>query len=209
MTTTEHTTSESNVAAHEIDRLRATFDSMAEGTQEDWNRIAVASLEFYPGLADRVMTHLRLLGGDFGGFQVDRLTHSLQTATRAYRADRDDEYVACALLHDIGDTLGSFNHADIAAAVVKPFVSESYHWMVDKHAIFQGYYFFHYIGLDRDMRDQFADHQNYELTDEFTADFDQPSFDPAYPTMALEEFEPLLRSFFASPKNTIYQRNDT
>ncbi len=209
MTSTEHITSESSVAAPEIDRPRATFDSMAEGTQEDWNRIAVAALEFYPGLADRVMTHLRLLGGDFGGFQVDRLTHSLQTATRAYRADRDDEYVACALLHDIGDTLGSFNHADIAAAVVKPFVSENYHWMVDKHAIFQGYYFFHYIGLDRDMRDQFANHPNYELTDEFTADFDQPSFDPAYPTIALEEFEPLLRSFFARPKNTIYQRNDT
>jgi len=208
MTTTEHTTSESSVAAHEIDRPRATFDSMAEGTQEDWNRIAVASLEFYPGLADRVMTHLRLLGGDFGGFQVDRLTHSLQTATRAYRADRDDEYVACALLHDIGDTLGSFNHADIAAAVVKPFVSENYHWMVDKHAIFQGYYFFHYLGLDRDMRDQFAGHPNYDLTDEFTADFDQPSFEPAYPTMALDEFEPLLRSFFASPKHSIYQRND-
>jgi len=208
MTTTEHTTSESSVAAHEIDRPRATFDSMAEGTQEDWNRIAVASLEFYPGLADRVMTHLRLLGGDFGGFQVDRLTHSLQTATRAYRADRDDEYVACALLHDIGDTLGSFNHADIAAAVVKPFVNENYHWMVDKHAIFQGYYFFHYLGLDRDMRDQFAGHPNYDLTDEFTADFDQPSFEPAYPTMALDEFEPLLRSFFASPKHSIYQRND-
>ena len=103
-----------------------------------------------------MITHLRLLDGDFGGFKVDRLTHSLQTATRAYRAGRDDEYVACALLHDIGDTLGSYNHADIAAAIVKPFVDETYHWMVEQHAIFQGYYFFHYLGLDRDMRDQFA-----------------------------------------------------
>jgi predicted HD phosphohydrolase len=187
-----------------ITRPRATFSAMAEGTQEDWNRIVTATLEFYPGLADRVIAHLRLLGGDFGGFQVDRLTHSLQTATRAYRADRDDEYVACALLHDIGDTLGSFNHADIAAAIVKPFVSEEYHWMVDKHAIFQGYYFFHYLGLDRNLRDQFAGHPCYDLTDEFTAEFDQPAFDPNYPTMALEEFEPLLQSFFANPKRSLY-----
>lgn len=189
-------------------RPRATFGAMVDGTQEDWNRIAAAHLEFYPGLVDRVLTHLRLLDGDFGGFQVDRLTHSLQTATRAYRANRDDEYVACALLHDIGDTLGSYNHADIAAAVVKPFVDDAYHWMVDKHAIFQGYYFFHYLGLDRDMRDQFADHPYYDLTEEFTADFDQPAFDPGYPTMALDEFEPLLRSFFASPKRSIYKRYD-
>ncbi len=75
---------------------RATFHAMSEGTQEDWNRIVASQLEFYPGLADRVTDHLRLLDGDFGGFAVDRLTHSLQTATRAYRDNRDDEYVACA-----------------------------------------------------------------------------------------------------------------
>ena len=193
-------------AAETATHPRATFSAMAEGTQEDWNRIVTAMLEFYPGLADRVMTHLRLLDGDFGGFQVDRLTHSLQTATRAYRANRDDDYVACALLHDIGDTLGSYNHADIAAAIVKPFVNDDYHWMVEKHAIFQGYYFFHYVGLDRDMRDQFAGHPYYDLTNEFTAEFDQPAFDPDYPTMTLDEFEPLLRSFFASPKRSIYKR---
>ncbi len=138
---------------------RATFTAMTEGTQEDWSRIALSQLEFYPGLPDRVMTHLRLLDGDYGGFVVDRLTHSLQTATRAYRADRDDEYVVCALIHDIGDTLATFNHPDVGAAILKPFVSEGYHWMVEKHGIFQGYYFFHYLGLDRNMRDQFAGHR--------------------------------------------------
>ena len=199
-------TSPVEAVTERLEQPRATFSAMADGTQEDWGRIATAALEFYPGLADRVTTHLRLLDGDFGGFQVDRLTHSLQTATRAYRANRDDEYVACALLHDIGDTLGSYNHADIAAAVVKPFVSEAYHWMVDKHAIFQGYYFFHYLGLDRNMRDQFQGHPYYDLTDEFTAEFDQPAFDPNYPTMELDEFAPLLQTFFASPKQSIYKR---
>ena len=196
-----------DAVTEQLERPRATFSAMAEGTQEDWNGIAHAALEFYPGLADRVTTHLRLLDGDFGGFKVDRLTHSLQTATRAYRADRDDEYVACALLHDIGDTVGSYNHADVAAAIVKPFVSEAHHWMVANHGIFQGYYFFHYLGLDRDMRDQFQGHPYYDLTDEFTAEFDQPAFDPDYPTMSLDEFAPLLESFFASPKTSIYKRN--
>ena len=187
---------------------RATFTAMAQGTQEDWNKIIASALEFYPGLADRVVAHLRLLDGDFGGFPVDRLTHSLQTATRAYRADRDDDYVACALLHDIGDTLGSYNHPDIAAAIVRPFVSDELHWMVEKHGIFQGYYFFHFLGLDRNLRDQFVGHPYYELTEEFCADFDQPAFDPEYPTMALEEFTPLLQQFFGSPKRSIYLRDD-
>jgi predicted HD phosphohydrolase len=187
---------------------RATFTAMAEGTQEDWNKIVGSALEFYPGLADRVIAHLRLLDGDFGGFPVDRLTHSLQTATRAYRADRDDGYVACALLHDIGDTLGSYNHPDIAAAIVKPFVTDELHWMVEKHGIFQGYYFFHFLGLDRNLRDQFAGHPFYDLTAEFCTDFDQPAFDPAYPTMSLEEFTPLLQQFFSAPKRSIYLRDD-
>ncbi len=197
------------MSAPTSDPTRAAFSAMTEGTAEDWQRIAVASLEFYPGLPDRVMAHLRLLGGDFGGFKVDRLTHSLQTATRAHRADRDDEYVACALLHDIGDTLCSFNHPDVGAAVVKPFVDERYHWMVEKHGIFQGYYFFHHLGLDRNMRDQFDGHPWYDLTAEFCADYDQPSFEPDYPTMALEEFEPLLRDLFRSPKRSVYTGSAT
>ena len=208
MTASATTESAAHPATIAAERPRATFTAMTEGTQEDWGHIVTSQLEFYTGLTDRVTTHLRLLDGDFGGFSVDRLTHSLQTATRAYRADRNDEYVACSLLHDIGDTLGSFNHADVAGAIVKPFVSDAHYWMVDKHAIFKGYYFFHYLGLDRHARDQFADHEHYDLTAEFCADFDQPAFDPDYPTMALEEFEPLLSAFFSSPKRSIYLRDD-
>jgi predicted HD phosphohydrolase len=196
------------VTATEHAPARATFTAMADGTQEDWNRIATAQLEYYPGLADRVIAHLRLLGGDHGGFAVDRLTHSLQTATRAARAGRGDDYVACALLHDIGDTLATFNHPDVAAAIVKPFVDESLHWMVQQHGVFQGYYFFHFIGLDRNLRDQFAGHPWYDLCAEFCAEYDQPAFDPGYSTMPLEELEPLLRTFFAAPKRSIYMRDD-
>src|SRR3954465_13760968 len=120
------------------DAPRAKFHAMDEGTQEDWAIIGAAALKMYEGLPDRVLTHLRLLDGDFGGFAVDRLTHSLQTASRAARAGRGDASILCALLPHMGDRLGSYNHADVAAAVIKPFVSAELHWMVEQHAVFQG-----------------------------------------------------------------------
>jgi predicted HD phosphohydrolase len=151
-----------------------------------------------------VLAHLRLLDGDYGGFAVDRLTHSLQTATLAHRDGRDEEYVVCALLHDIGDTLGSFNHADVAAAIVKPFVSEENHWMVEQHAVFQGYYFFHHIGGDRNLRDRFRGHPSFERTAEFCARYDGPAFDPKGETLPLDFFEPMLRRVMAFPKRSMY-----
>jgi predicted HD phosphohydrolase len=187
-------------------RSRARFHAMTEGTKEDWDRIAIGAIDLAAGLPDRVLAHLRLLGGDYGGFAVDRLEHSLQTATRAHRADRDDEYVFCALIHDIGDLLGPLNHADVAAAVVKPFVSEQNHWMVEKHAIFQGYYFFHHLGLDPDMREQFRGHEWFDYTAEFCHEYDQPAFDPGYDTLPLEHFEPLVRQVMSSPKRSIYMK---
>lgn len=185
---------------------RAKFHAMTEGTQEDWSIIAGHNIEQFLGLPDRLLAHLRLLGGDFGGFAVDRLTHSLQTATRAERAGKDDEYVFCALVHDMGDILGPANHADIAAAVVKPFVSEQNHFMVEKHAIFQGYYFFHFLGLDRDLREQYRDHPWFDYTAEFCAEYDQPAFDPSYDTHPLEHYEPLVRAQLATAKRSIYAR---
>jgi predicted HD phosphohydrolase len=187
-------------------RPRAAFHAMTEGTKEDWDKIALGAIELAAGLPDRVLADLRQLGGDYGGFAVDRLEHSLQTATRAYRADRDDEYVFCALIHDIGDLLGPLNHADVAAAVVKPFVSEQNHWMVEKHAIFQGYYFFHHLGLDRDLREQFRGHECFDYTAEFCQEYDQAAFDPGYDTLPLEHFEPLVRQVMTSPKRSIYMK---
>jgi len=184
---------------------RATFHSMDEGTQEDWNLIATEAIHNFVGLPERLMAHLRLLDGDFGGFAVDRLTHSLQTAARAERAGRDDEYVVCALLHDIGDTLGPANHADIGAAILKPFISEQNHWMMEQHGIFQGYYFFHFLGADRNLRDQFEGHEWFDYCAEFCHEYDQAAFDPAYDTPPLEHYEPLIRSICASPKRSIYK----
>lgn len=192
----------------EIEEPRAEFHAMDEGTKEDWMRIARASVEFQKGLADRVLDHLKLLGGDYGGFAVDRLTHCLQTATMAERDGRDEEYVVCALLHDIGDTLGSYNHSDVAAAILKPFVSEENHWMVDKHFVFQGYYYFHFFEADRNMRDRFKDEPWYEYTAEFCEKYDQRAFDPEYDTLPLEHFEPMVRRVFEKPRGTVFSGED-
>jgi predicted HD phosphohydrolase len=128
----------------------------------------------------------------------------LQTATRAHRDGRDEEYVVCALIHDIGDTLGPLNHSDIAAALLKPFVSEQNLFMVDKHAIFQGYYFFEYLGLDKNLRERFRGHEWFDYTAEFCEKYDQSSFDPDYDSMPLEEFTPMVERVFRSPKRSIY-----
>ena len=184
---------------------RAAFTSMERSTIEDWAIIGTSFLPFAQKLPDRILAHLRLLDGDYGGFAVDRLTHSLQTATLAHRAGEDEEYVVCALLHDIGDTLGSFNHADIGAAIVKPFVSEANHWMVEKHGVFQGYYFFHHIGLDRNMREQFRGHPAFERTALFCEKYDGPAFQPGLDPMPLEAFEAMLRRVMAGPKQSIYR----
>lgn len=189
----------------DADAPRAKFRAMTEGTQEDWMAIAGQFGPFAAEGGKRILDHLRLLDGDTGGFPVDRLTHCLQTATRAHRDGRDEEYVVCALLHDIGDTLGAYNHPDIAAAILKPFVSEANHWMVEKHGIFQGYYFFHYLGMDRDMREQFRGHPHFERTAEFCEKYDQTAFDPDYESMPLEAFEPMVMKLFAAPKNSVYQ----
>ncbi len=184
---------------------QATFTHMKDGKAEDWQVIASSFGEFAKGLPDRILSHLKMLEGDFGGFPVDRLTHCLQTATLAHRDGKDDEYVVCALLHDIGDTLGTYNHADVAAVLLEPFVSDANHWMVKHHAIFQGYFFFHYLGMNRDMRDQYRDHPHFERTIEFVHKYDSPAFDPDAETLPLSYFEPMVQRVFAQPVRSLYK----
>lgn len=172
---------------------RASFTTFEESTQEDWDLIIPQLAVTQSHVADRVIRLLRELETDHGGFPVNRLEHSLQTATRAERAGRDDEYVFCALVHDIGDTLSPYNHPDIAAAIVKPFVTDANHFMVKHHGTFQGYYFWHYIGADRDAREEFRGHEHFDYTMEFCAEYDQTAFDAKYTSNPLEHYEPLIR----------------
>jgi len=184
---------------------RANFRAMDESSQEDWQLIASHFMSFNQGLADRVLAHLRLLEGDYGGFPIDRMQHSLQTATRAHRAGESEPYVVAALLHDIGDTLASFNHPDIAAAILKPFVDDKIHWMVQNHGVFQGHYFFHHLGMNRDMREAFRGHEHFEDTARFCELYDQSAFDAGYDSAPLEFFEPMVRRLFERPVNSMYK----
>jgi predicted HD phosphohydrolase len=185
---------------------RAQFSAMTEGTQADWDIIRGEAMLHSPLGGQRVLAHLKLLDGDVGGYPVDRLTHSLQTATRAHRDGRPDSYVVMALLHDIGDTLGAYNHPDIAAAIIKPFVSEEEHWICEQHGIFQGTYFFEYLGLDKNMREKFRGHQYFEACADFCAAYDQNSFDANYDSAPLDFFEPMVMKLFERPRNSIYMK---
>jgi predicted HD phosphohydrolase len=188
------------------EQRRATFTNMAQSTREDWQIILPEYVAHGHALPDRVLTHLRLLDGDYGGFPVDRLTHCLQTAMLAAEDGHDEEYIVCALLHDVGDTLGTYNHPEVAAAILKPFVSPANHFMVEKHGIFQGHYFFHHIGLDRNLREQFRGHEHFERTEAFCAKYDGPAFDPSRASPSIAHFEPMLRRVFARPKNSVYAK---
>jgi predicted HD phosphohydrolase len=178
--------------------VRCTFTSFDASTKDDWTVIRQQMRVTQAMVADNVLALLRILESDHGGYPVSRLEHSLQTATRAEADGRDEEYVLCALVHDIGDTLAPYHHPAIAADMLRGLVSDANLFMVEQHGVFQGWYFWHHIGQDRNARDQFRDSPWFEHTAEFCAKYDQVSFDPDYRSAPLEHFEPLVRSFFAS-----------
>ncbi|KQN51177.1 phosphohydrolase [Pseudomonas sp. Leaf48] len=183
----------------------ATFKRMQDSTQQDWDIIKPQAAKFFSALPERVLAHLQLLKGDFSGFPIDRYSHCLQSATLALKDGRDEEYVVCTLLHDIGDTLGSYNHPEVAAAILKPFVSEANLWMIEHHGIFQGHNFFHCLGMDRNMRDRFKEHPHYERTVEFIDKYDSPAFDPEGEIYPLSTFEPMVRRVMGAPRRSIYK----
>ncbi|MFE3001049.1 HD domain-containing protein [Nocardia sp. NPDC059246] len=139
---------------------------------------------------------------------VDRYTHSLQTASRALHDGADEETVVCALLHDVGDTLAPNNHAEMAAAILRPFVSERNYWVIKYHDLFQGYYFYHMLGKDRMLRDAYRDSPHFKACVRFCERWDQRSFDPAYPTESLNRFLPMVRDLFdRTPKDLAMLRD--
>ena len=173
-----------------------TFTSMAQGTREDYELLERLEADFARGTADRVLAMLRDLSGSLSGYQVDRLEHSLQSATRAWRDGADEEMVVAALLHDIGDMIAPHNHSELAAAVLRPYVSQRTYWIVLHHGLFQSYYYAHHTGGDRNARDAYRDHPWYQDTVDFCHLWDQPSFDPQYQALPLEFFEPMVRRIF-------------
>jgi predicted HD phosphohydrolase len=182
------------------------FRRMEDGTREDYLLLDESERRYAEGLGERVLESLKKLDHLLYGYPVSRLQHSLQTATRALRAGADDELVTAALLHDIGDELAPYNHAEMAAAILRPYVRPEVSWIVAHHGLFQNYYYVHHLGGDRHARERLRDHPWYDACVHFCAAWDQCSFDPDYPHESLGYFEPLVRRIFArTPHDPRYQ----
>jgi predicted HD phosphohydrolase len=172
---------------------RAAFTRMDQSTREDWMKIGRATLDLQPTVADRVLGMLRSFADLDAGFGVSQLHHALQTATMATRANASDEMVLCALCHDIGKYVSIANHPAIAAEILKPYVSEHAFKVVLTHQDFQGRHYYEHFGRDSSLRERHRGQPWYALAEQFTDEWDQAAFDPAYPVQPLEEFEPLVR----------------
>lgn len=175
------------------------FQRMEDGTREDYELLDRSEREYAARLPDQILASLGKLDHSLAGYPVSRLEHSLQAATRARDDGADDELVVAALIHDIGDELAPYNHAEFAAAIIRPYVRPEVAWIVEQHGFFQTYYYVHHKGGNRHARDKFLDHPWYQACKEFCANWDQCSFDPNYRWQPLSAFEPLLREIFTRP----------
>jgi predicted HD phosphohydrolase len=173
------------------------FRQMKDGTKEDYELLDEAEKRYALGLADRVLESLARLDHSLEGYPVSRLGHSLQAATRALRDKADEEMVVAALIHDVGDELAPYNHAEMAAAILRPYVRAEVSWIVSHHGLFQNYYYVHHFGGDRHARERLRDNPWYESCAHFCAAWDQSSFDPHYASEPLATFEPMVRRIFA------------
>lgn len=179
---------------------KVSFTKMEDGTAEEYAFLDTLEDQYKASLPTRLIETLRGLSAGLSGYQISRLDHSLQGATRAHRAGEELELVMAILFHDIGDELAVYSHSEMAAAILRPFVSEKVYWIIKHHGVFQMYYYAHHCGGDRNSREMFSDSPYYKEAIRFCHEYDQNCFDPAYDSEPLEFFIPMIESFFSSPK---------
>ena len=176
---------------------KVSFTEMKHGSKEDYLFLEKHEKNYVSKTADRILKYMSGLTKTLEGYPISRLEHSLQSATKALRAGEDEEMIVAALLHDIGDELAPMNHSEYAAAILKPYVSEKTHWIVERHGEFQAFYYVHHLGGDRNIRDKYKGHKYYQATIDFCEKYDQGCFDPNYKSLPLEHFEPMVRRIFS------------
>ena len=176
---------------------KVSFTEMKKGTKEDYVFLDEHEKAYVDQTAERIIKFMSSLTKTLEGYQISRLEHSLQSATRALRAGESEEMIVATLLHDIGDELAPMNHSEYAATILKPYVSEKTHWIIEKHGEFQAYYYAHHLGGNRNKRDKYKGHKYYDACVKFCEKYDQCSFDPNYKSYPLEKFEPMVRNIFA------------
>ena len=176
---------------------KVSFTEMKKWTKKDYLFLDKHEKDFANKTAERILKFMSNLTETLEGYQISRLEHSLQSATRAYKNKESEEMIVATLLHDIGDELAPMNHSEYAAAILKPYVSEKTHWIIEKHGEFQMYYYAHHLGGNRNKRDEYKSHKYYQDTINFCEQYDQNSFDPNYKSLPLEFFRPMVKKIFS------------
>ena len=172
------------------------FTQMKDGTKEDYLLLEKHEKKFIEETPSRILKYMSNLTSTLEGYQISRLEHSLQSATRALQTKANDEMIVATLLHDIGDELAFHNHSEFAGTILKPYVSEKTHWIVEKHGIFQLYYYAHHLGYNKNEREKYKGHKYYKDTINFCENWDQKSFDPNFKSLTLKDFEPFVKKIF-------------
>ncbi|MCA0274070.1 MAG: HD domain-containing protein [Proteobacteria bacterium] len=175
---------------------KVSFTRMKDGTREEYEFLTAHEIDHTKGTADRLLTALTDLDESLSGYQITRLGHSVQAATRAWRDGADTDWIVAALLHDIGDIFAPYNHDEYAATILKPFVREQVTWVVEKHGDFQMLYYGHHVGGDQHKRDRHKGSPYWDDCAEFCERWDQSSFDPGYDTLSIGFFAPMVHEVF-------------
>ena len=173
------------------------FRAMKDGDAADYAFLTEHEVEYTKGTASRLLEALVGLDESLSGYQVTRLGHSLQSATRAERDGADIDWIVSTLLHDIGDIFAPYNHDEYAATILRPFVREQCSWVVEKHGDFQMVYYGQHVGANPDKRENYRGHIYFEDCATFCERWDQNSFDPDYDTLKISHFEVLVHEVFA------------
>mgnify|MGYP001238502566 FL=1 len=173
------------------------FIQMKDGSKEEYLLLDKYEQDYIKGTADRILNFMKGLTSTLEGYKISRLEHSLQSATRAFNDGAEEEMIVAALLHDIGDELAPLNHSEYAASVLKPYVTEKTHWIIEKHGEFQMYYYAHYLGKNQNQREKYKNHKYYQDAINFCENWDQASFDPNYKSKPLDFFAPTVKKIFA------------
>ena len=71
---------------------KVSFTEMKKGTKDDYQLLEKIESQYERKTADRVLKYLASQTSTLEGYQVTRLEHALQAATRAYKND-ESEYM--------------------------------------------------------------------------------------------------------------------
>jgi predicted HD phosphohydrolase len=171
--------------------MRINFTRLEDGTKEEFQYLERLERSLDHEVSDVLLPMLKTTDRETG-YPITPYTHSLQSASRALRDNAGDELVVAALFHDVADVIAPNNHARVGAEILRPFISERTYWVMAHHNLFQGFYYWHHIGKDRDTRETYRGHPDFDACADFCARFDQNSFDPNYDTLGLDTFIPII-----------------